>query len=122
LPPFRDAVFAVCPYLLTPLDVLRGARRALRRGHWDPATFDREEYAHFSAIEHGDLNWVVPGKFAAFSGPLAQRRELEAGKATLTPEDYVPLFRRLGITAVVRFNKKCYDRRKFLEAGVRHHD
>ena len=28
----------------------------------------------------------------------------------------------LGVTAVVRFNKKVYDRRHFLEAGINHHD
>eukprot|EP00638_Chattonella_subsalsa_P005088 CAMPEP_0117734562 /NCGR_PEP_ID=MMETSP0947-20121206/753_1 /TAXON_ID=44440 /ORGANISM="Chattonella subsalsa, Strain CCMP2191" /LENGTH=412 /DNA_ID=CAMNT_0005549375 /DNA_START=164 /DNA_END=1399 /DNA_ORIENTATION=- len=122
LPPFRDAVFAVCTYCLTVLDVLRGVAKALRLGHFALKDFDAEEYNHYSRIENGDLNWVVPGKFVAFSGPLAVRRELEPGKSTLTPEDYVPVFKRLGVTAVVRFNKKCYDRRKFVENGIRHHD
>lgn len=37
-------------------------------------------------------------------------------------EDYVPIFRRLGITCVIRFNKKCYDRRRFTESGIKHFD
>lgn len=37
-------------------------------------------------------------------------------------EDYVPIFRRLGVTCVIRFNKKCYDRRRFTESGIKHFD
>ena len=61
-------------------------------------------------------------KFIAFSGPLARRREVEPGLFTLAAEDYVPIFKQLGVTCVVRFNKKCYDRRKFVDAGIRHVD
>ena len=39
-----------------------------------------------------------------------------------TAEDYVPLFKALGVTAVVRFNKALYDRRIFTEVGINHHD
>ena len=41
---------------------------------------------------------------------------------TLAAEDYAPLFKAIGVTCVVRFNKKCYDRRKFVDCGVRHVD
>ena len=34
----------------------------------------------------------------------------------------MPVFKQLGVTCVVRFNKKCYDRRKFVDAGIRHVD
>lgn len=50
------------------------------------------------------------------------RREVEPGKRTLLAEDYVSIFRRLGVTCVIRFNKKCYDRRRFIEAGIKHID
>lgn len=60
---------------------------------------------------------------AAKSSPaFARRREVEPGKKTLLAEDYVPIFRRLGVTCVIRFNKKCYDRRRFTEGGIKHHD
>ena len=55
------------------------------------------------------------GQFAALSGPQAKAREIDAGVFTMAAEDYVPVFKRLGITCVIRFNKKCYDRRKFIE-------
>jgi cell division cycle 14 len=67
---------------------------------------------------------VIPGKFIAFSGPMARRREISSlqGKYTLLPEEYVPLFKRLGVTLVVRFNSKCYNRNVFLEKGIQHVD
>lgn len=63
-------------------------------------------------MENGDLNWIVPGKFIAFSGPSAKRTEYY-GYRTLVPEDYWDFFRKSGVSAVVRLNKKMYDRRRF---------
>lgn len=34
--------------------------------------FDVEEYEHYEQVENGDLNWIVPGKLMAFSGPSSQ--------------------------------------------------
>ena len=33
---------------------------------------DVEEYEHYEQVENGDLNWIVPGKLMAFSGPSSQ--------------------------------------------------
>ncbi|CAM9352422.1 unnamed protein product, partial [Discosporangium mesarthrocarpum] len=120
--PFRDAAFGVCTFHLTVLDCVRAVSRAMKLGHLNLDSFDPDEFAFYDAIENGDINWIIPGKFLAFSGPLPLRREVEPGKHTLLAEDYVPTFKRLGVTCVIRFNKKCYDRRRFLEAGIRHYD
>lgn len=56
-------------------------------------------------MENGDLNWIVPGKFVAFSGPAARGNEI-VGYRLHTPEDYWDYFRRKGVTTVVRLNKK----------------
>ena len=120
LHPFRDAGFGVCTYQLLLVDVLRGVAKALALGHLDYATFDCDEYDRMERLEHGDLAWIVPRKFIAFSSPLARRREIAPGVHTFAPEDYVPLFQRLGVTCVVRFNKKLYDKRAFTRAGIRH--
>lgn len=48
--------------------------------------------------------------------------EMEPGVFTMSAEEYVPLFTRLGVTCVVRFNTKCYDRNVFLRAGIQHVD
>ena len=41
---------------------------------------------------------------------------------TLLPHEYVPILRGLGVTCVVRFNSKCYDRKVFVNSGIRHED
>ena len=38
-------------------------------GWFDFKKFDITEYEHYEQIENGDLNWVIPGKFVAFSTP-----------------------------------------------------
>eukprot|EP00752_Nemacystus_decipiens_P011268 g10014.t1 len=120
--PYRDASFGICTYHLEVLDCARALARAASLGHFRLDTFNAEQYAFYDKIEHGDLNWIIPGKFVAFSGPLASRREVEPGKWTLLAEDYLPIFRKLGVTCVIRFNKRCYDRRRFTEGGIKHID
>eukprot|EP00955_Chlamydomonas_euryale_P105635 365654-Chlamydomonas_euryale.AAC.3 len=63
-------------------------------------------------VENGDLNWIVPGKLAAFSGPASRNNEVP-GYRLFTPEDYLPYFRSRRVGAVVRLNKRCYDARRF---------
>ncbi len=56
-------------------------------------------------MENGDLNWIVPGKFVAFSGPAARGNEI-VGYRLHTPEDYWDYFRRRNVTTIIRLNKK----------------
>ena len=84
--------------------------------------FPIDEYEHFECVENGDLNVVLPGKFVAFSSPYA-RNVSPDGYPAFTPQDYVPILRRLGVSTVVRLNDKdTYDRRRFLAAGIKHVD
>lgn len=39
---------------------------------------------------------------------------------TFTPEDYVPIFKKFGVTRVVRLNKKQYDKERFTKNGIKH--
>jgi cell division cycle 14 len=55
-------------------------------------------------VINGDWNWILPGKFIAFSGPTCRRRE-QSVYGTLGAEDYVPLWQAEGVSAVVRLNK-----------------
>jgi len=50
----------------------------------------------------------VPGKFLAFSGPSKTEKDAE-GWRTFTPEDYAPIFKKFGVTYVVRLNQKIYE-------------
>lgn len=41
---------------------------------------------------------------------------------SFTPEDYVPIFKKMGVTMVVRLNKPQYDKKKFTKNGIKHVD
>jgi cell division cycle 14 len=41
---------------------------------------------------------------------------------SFTPEDYVPIFKKMGVTMVVRLNKPQYDKKKFTKNGIKHLD
>lgn len=47
---------------------------------------------------------------------------LSEGVYTLRPEEYIPILKSLGVTCIVRFNTKCYDRMVYVNAGIRHVD
>ena len=71
-------------------------------------------------MENGDLNWIVEGKFLAFAGPHDVRSSSPEGYHTLCPDDYIPYFKKKNVTLVVRLNKKYYNERKFIDAGIDH--
>lgn len=119
--PFRDASFGNCTYNLTILDCLQGIRKALQHGFFDFESFDVDEYEHYERVENGDFNWIVPGKFLAFSGPHPKSK-VENGYPLHAPEAYFPYFRKHNVTSIVRLNKKIYDAKRFTDAGFEHHD
>ncbi|XP_052445144.1 dual specificity protein phosphatase CDC14AB isoform X1 [Carassius gibelio] len=119
--PFRDASFGNCTYNLTVLDCLQGIRKALRHGFLNLETFDINEYEHYERVENGDLNWIVPGKLLAFSGPHPKSK-IENGYPLHAPEAYFPYFRKHNVTTIVRLNKKIYDAKRFTDAGFDHYD
>uniref|UniRef100_A0A3Q3VZ04 protein-tyrosine-phosphatase n=1 Tax=Mola mola TaxID=94237 RepID=A0A3Q3VZ04_MOLML len=95
--------------------------QALQYSWLDFSKFDVEEYEHYERAENGDFNWIIPGKFLAFSGPHPKSK-IENGYPLHAPEAYIPYFRKHNITAIVRLNKKMYDARRFTEVGFEHHD
>uniref|UniRef100_A0A669BQQ7 Dual specificity protein phosphatase CDC14A n=1 Tax=Oreochromis niloticus TaxID=8128 RepID=A0A669BQQ7_ORENI len=119
--PFRDASFGTCMYNLNILDCLRGVHKALQYGWLDFSNFDVEEYEHYERAENGDLNWIIPGKFLAFSGPHPKSK-IENGYPLHAPEAYIPYFRKHNITTIIRLNKKMYDARRFTDSGFEHQD
>lgn len=119
--PFRDATCGICTFHLTILDCLKGLEKGIELNFFDWTKFDVEPYEFFEKVENGDMNWVVPDKFLAFAGPSPTPTDAD-GYPAFTPEDYVPTFRNAGISLVVRLNKKQYDRRRFIDHGIRHVD
>ncbi|ETM57004.1 hypothetical protein L914_00112 [Phytophthora nicotianae] len=128
LPPpfgFRDASYGICTFFITLLDCARAVHKAITTSLWSYKTFSIDEYDHLDSLENGDINWIVPGKLLAFSGPQSERIVLdpESGATTLLAKDYAALFRDIGVTCVIRFNEATtYDRKAFIHAGLRHID
>uniref|UniRef100_A0A671KH19 Dual specificity protein phosphatase CDC14A-like n=1 Tax=Sinocyclocheilus anshuiensis TaxID=1608454 RepID=A0A671KH19_9TELE len=119
--PFRDASFGACMYNLNILDCLRAVHKALQFGWLDFSKFTVEEYEHYERAENGDFNWIIPGKFLAFSGPHPNSK-IENGYPLHAPEAYFPYFRKHNITTIIRLNKKMYDAKRFTDMGFKHHD
>jgi len=118
---FRDATCGVCTWHLTILDCLKGLEKSIEHGWFNYSKFDVVSYEFFEKVENGDMNWIIPGRFLAFAGPCPTSTDAD-GFPALTPEDYAPTFRDANINLVVRLNKKQYDRRRFIDNGIKHVD
>ncbi|XP_038048405.1 dual specificity protein phosphatase CDC14AB-like isoform X3 [Patiria miniata] len=119
--PFRDASYGACTYNLTLLDCLKAIDKAITHNFLNFESFDVEEYEHYERVENGDFNWILPGKYLAFSGPHPKSK-IENGYPLHAPEAYFPYFRKNSITTIIRLNKKIYDARRFTDAGFDHYD
>jgi len=122
LVPYRDASLGPPSYALTVFHCFQGLYRAIYLGWYKHDEFDPDQYEHYERVENGDFNWIVPGKFLAFSGPTQTPIAYVDGVKTNTPETYFDYFHANNITGVVRFNNKVYDRKKFLDAQLNHYD
>lgn len=90
---YRDASYGEhCSYKCHVLDCLRGLEYAIKLGWFDIKNFNLRDYEFYERVENGDLNWILPGKFIAFSGPSSTAKDPD-GMRTFTPEDYVPIFK-----------------------------
>lgn len=119
--PFRDATRGVCTYQCTVLDCLKGLEYSIKLGWFDWNKFDVESYEFYQEVENGDMNWIIPDKFLAFAGPCSTSTDAD-GFPAFTPEDYVGIFKSAAIELVVRLNTVQYDRRRFIDNGVKHVD
>jgi len=118
LMPYRDAsANPTSMFHLTVLDCLQGLEVSLRLKLFDWERFNVESYEYFEKVENGDLSWILPGRMLAFAGPFPSNTD-EDGFHTLTPEDYVPLFREAGIHLVIRLNRKTYVKKRFIVRGI----
>ncbi len=119
--PFRDAINGECTYECTILDCLRGLEYAIKLKWYEFDKFNLKQYEEYERVDNGDMNWIIPGKMLAFSSPSNTQYDQD-GYRTFTPEDYSPIFKKLGIGLVVRLNKETYDAKKFLRSGIKHMD
>ena len=117
--PFGDASLLKQTHLLSVRNYLAGFEKGFKLGWYDPKTFDPETWVYRWQPEHGDMNWIVPGKLLAFASPWT-RREVAAGLRVCVVKDLIAPFKEMGITHIVRLNERLYDERDFKRAGFRH--
>lgn len=71
---------------------------------------------------------MIPGKFLALSSPYDPNKEeqgvplLPTQSTNFTPKDYIPIFKKLGVGAVIRLNNQTYDKSPFISSGINHHE
>jgi len=116
--PFRDASCGPSIYDCTIFDCLKGLEYALELGWYNPTTFSVKEYEN---NEKENMNWIIPGKLLAFSKPSSEEYD-EKGNKLLTPLDYCNIFKKMGITTVIRLNKPTYDKKIFENNQIKHRD
>ena len=83
--PFRDAAFSINTYPITVIDCIKGMYRAILNKHFDYASFDLFRFKELAQLQNGDISWIIPDKYIAFSGPTTVRREVSPGVRTLAP-------------------------------------
>ena len=121
LVPFRDASYGDCSYSCTIEHCWQGLEFAVKLGWYSFKDFDDQEYEYYEKLDNGDLNWIIPGKFMAFMGPVDQSLYAIETHAN-SPEDYLEVFKHFGITRVVRLNEEKYDKNVFTDHGIDHSD
>ena len=67
---YRDASKGECFYECSVQHCIEGLEFAVRNGWYDYNAFNVKEYEHYEKVENGDLNWIIPGRFLAFMGPV----------------------------------------------------
>jgi len=117
---YRDASKGDCYYKCTLLQVLQGLEYAIKFDWYKFKTFNVKEYEQYERVENGDLNWIIPGKFMAFMGPIEKRDAHQ--RYGHHPNKYVEIFKKFHVSRVVRLNEEKYDKKYFLENGIEHND
>lgn len=120
LRPFRDASKGECYYDCTVLHCLQGLEAAIKHQWFNFRTFNVKEYEHYERVENGDLNWIIPNKFAAFMGPIDSKEDGQ--RSGNCPEKYCGIFKKLDVKKVIRLNEAKYERKKFIKEGISHND
>jgi cell division cycle 14 len=122
IPPFRDASRSVkSSFPLTLEHFCEAVEYSAKRKWMDWDKLDVVRVEKLQDVDHGDLNWIVEGKFLAFAGPSANQKD-EDGFDVHPPAFYAKLFRRMGVTNVVRLNVSNYEPAEFEKHGIQHHD
>lgn len=115
---FRDASEGPCDYFCTLRDCFEAIEQAVRRGWFKLESFSSADYDFYSKINNGDMNWIIPNEFLAFSAPAKTESFIKQKK--LSAEKYCSILKKIGIRTVIRLNKPSYDSNIFKSQGIDH--
>ncbi|XP_077290095.1 cell division cycle protein 14 [Arctopsyche grandis] len=118
---FRDASAGSPLFEISLLDVFQGLHKAFNGGFFNFQHFNFQEYMYYEKVLNGDLNWIIPDKMLAFSGPHSQSR-LKDDYPLHAPDHYHQYFKDNNVTCIVRLNQKSYNAKQFTEFGFEHHE
>ena len=122
LPPFRDASrMEICTFPLHIHHFCEAVHASMRNSWIDWTSQNVGQIEKLQGVDHGDLNWIIEDRYLAFAGPSTDRLD-EDGLEVHPPGYYARLFKKLGITDVVRLNVPNYDAVEFEKHGISHHD
>ena len=118
---YRDASKGDCLYNCTLLHCLQGLEYGIKLKWYNFETFNIKHYEKYEQVQNGDLNWIIPGKFVAFMGPIEKRDANQ--RYGLHPSKYVKIFKgKFDVTRVVRLNEEKYNKDIFIQEGIYHDD
>jgi cell division cycle 14 len=118
---FCDACNPKSSFPLTLFDCLSGLFKAISKNWYDPRAFCIPTYQLNSTVETGGFSWIIPNKIIAFNCPASENKA-QNGLKPLTPEGYSALFSSLGVSTIIRLNKKTYDCERFKSNGFNFYD
>ena len=95
-------------------------------------------YEYYEKVENGDMNWMT-SKFIAFASPqdgmsptcnmpmqsryyASSPQSPTASRMSITFSNIVRYFKEHDVTDVVRLNNAIYDKQRFTEVGIQHHE
>ena len=117
---FCDASQSSCSYFCTLPHCFDGLEQAIRRGWFKYSSFSSKDYETCSKSHNGDLSWIIPNEFLAFSSP--RKSESFIKSQGLSPEHYCKIFKTLGVRSIIRLNKPRYPAEDFTREGFKHFD
>ena len=116
--PFCDASQNSSAFELYIGDCLKAIEKSIQFSWFSINNFDLKSYELNAQLDHGGLNWIIPGKVLAFVCPS---NEIVLN-GPITPERYIQVFNKLGVRSIVRLNNRTYDSNRFIKYGFKHHE
>ena len=110
--PFRDAGVDHNSFECTILDCLKGLYKAMSMCWYNFSKFDYKEYEFNHRLENGDMNWIIPKRILALSSPSDCKGD------GLPPAHFIPKFKKMKVTAIIRLNEALYDESQFRKEGI----